>query len=76
MLRAENLYFAYPTPEGSQTILAGVDLTIQPGSSTAIVGPSGTGKSTLLHLLGLLIAPDKRQHSLARHGINRAIQRD
>jgi lipoprotein-releasing system ATP-binding protein len=58
MLEARGLHFAYPTPDGTQTILSGVDLHISPGTSTAIIGPSGTGKSTLLHLLGLLDQPN------------------
>ncbi|MFI2565476.1 ATP-binding cassette domain-containing protein [Paenarthrobacter sp. NPDC018779] len=38
-------------------ILRGVDLEIQSGDHTAIVGRSGCGKSTLLNLLGLLDVP-------------------
>lgn len=39
------------------TALRGVDLDIEAGSFTCIVGPSGHGKSTLLHLLGGLDRP-------------------
>lgn len=39
------------------TILAGVNLTVQSGEHIGIVGRSGTGKSTLLNLLGLLDRP-------------------
>ena len=39
------------------TVLSGVDLSIAPGQTLAIVGASGFGKSTLLHLLGGLDQP-------------------
>jgi lipoprotein-releasing system ATP-binding protein len=35
-------------------VLRGVDLTVMPGELVALLGPSGTGKSTLLQALGLL----------------------
>lgn len=38
-------------------ILRGVSLSICPGESVAIMGASGQGKSTLLHILGTLEAP-------------------
>ncbi len=39
------------------TLIAGVDLAVQPGEFLAITGPSGSGKSSLLYLLGLLDIP-------------------
>ncbi|MDK1489199.1 ABC transporter ATP-binding protein [Sinorhizobium sp. 7-81] len=39
-------------------ILKGVDLTLRAGETVALVAPSGTGKSTLLHIAGLLEHPD------------------
>ena len=39
-------------------ILKGGDLAIWPGQSVALVAPSGVGKSTLLHIAGLLEHPD------------------
>ncbi len=40
-------------------VLRGVDLVVRRGESVAIVGESGVGKSTLLHLLGVLDRPDR-----------------
>ena len=60
-LQLENLHKSYLDGEGRTLhILRGVDLRLeQPGQTAAIVGASGTGKSTLLHLIGLLDQPDQ-----------------
>ena len=39
------------------SILRGVNLTVMPGQSVALIAPSGVGKSTLLHIAGLLEKP-------------------
>jgi lipoprotein-releasing system ATP-binding protein len=57
MLEARNVSKSYPTPRGSLSILTDVSLTLEQGESISIVGPSGTGKSTLLYILGALEPP-------------------
>jgi ABC-type lipoprotein export system ATPase subunit len=42
---------------GNRPVLDNITLTIQEGSSMAIVGPSGSGKSTLLNMMGTLDFP-------------------
>ncbi len=39
------------------TVLRGVDLDLRPGEITGLIGPSGSGKSSLLHAAGLLERP-------------------
>ncbi len=44
---------------GNEQVLRGVDITIEPGSFTAIVGESGSGKTTLLSILSTLLRPTR-----------------
>lgn len=51
-LRFENVRFRYPdAPPGSPPLLDGVDLHIRPGESMALVGATGSGKTTLTALV-------------------------
>jgi lipoprotein-releasing system ATP-binding protein len=49
---------AYKQAGAALSILRGVDFEIFAGQSVALIAPSGTGKSTLLHVAGLLEKPD------------------
>ena len=49
---------------GRVAALAGVDLTVESSSRTAIVGPSGCGKTTLLRLIAGFEAPDRGRIAL------------
>ncbi|MFI5427663.1 ABC transporter ATP-binding protein [Aeromicrobium sp. UC242_57] len=58
LLRLTDVTRTVKLPDDSDLhILTGVDLTISNGDHVGIVGRSGTGKSTLLNLLGLLDRP-------------------
>ncbi|MGV4791899.1 ATP-binding cassette domain-containing protein [Rhizobium sp. F40D2] len=53
MLEIKNLKLSY----GSTQILNGVDLTVKRGDVVSIIGPSGTGKTTLLKCINHLVKP-------------------
>jgi len=57
MLRVANLSKEYPTPRGPLPVLCDVSFALAPGEAAAIMGPSGSGKSSLLYLLGALEPP-------------------
>ena len=57
MLQVSNVGKQYPTPRGPLQVLSGVTLTLSPGEAAAITGPSGSGKSSLLYILGALEPP-------------------
>lgn len=57
LLEAVDLYKSYKIKSKSLDVLTGAGMVIQPGEILGIVGASGVGKSTLLHVLGGLDRP-------------------
>jgi lipoprotein-releasing system ATP-binding protein len=57
VLEARQLTKTYQSPAGPLTVLADVSFALHPGESAAIMGPSGSGKSSLLYVLGGLEPP-------------------
>lgn len=57
VIRALGLGKTFRSGEQTLTIFSGLTFQINPGESVALVGESGTGKSTLLHILGALEKP-------------------
>tara|TARA_B100000809_G_scaffold95005_1_gene93644 strand:+ start:1511 stop:2215 length:705 start_codon:yes stop_codon:yes gene_type:complete len=65
MIKASDLHKYY----GDLEVLKGVSLHIKKGEVIAIIGPSGTGKTTLLQILGTLDKPSKKNaYSLKING--------
>jgi len=57
MLKVQNLTKEYSTPAGPLRVLSDVSLSLSKGDAISIMGPSGTGKSTLLYIVGALEPP-------------------
>ena len=55
ILQAENISFRYPGT--SQDVLTNITLSADPGEAVTLLGPNGTGKSTLLKCLAGLLPP-------------------
>lgn len=64
-LLLDRVTLTYPDGDGRLTALDEVSLAVPPGSLTACVGPSGSGKSSLLAVAATLIAPDRGRVVLA-----------
>ena len=61
VLSIRGLSRAYKSGDKTLTVLNGVDLDVRPGEIVGLIGPSGSGKSSLLHAAGLLEHPDAGQ---------------
>ena len=64
-LRAENIHFSY----GEKPIINGITLDIPEKTTTAVVGPSGGGKTTLCHLLSRFWDVDSGRVTLDGHDV-------
>lgn len=64
MIRLENIYKIYQSGEDEIHALDGINLHIEKGELTAIVGQSGSGKSTAMNIIGCLDVPTSGQYYL------------
>lgn len=68
MLQVSNVSKQYSTPRGPLVVLSDVTFALMPGEAAVVTGPSGSGKSSLLHVLGALDPPSSGTVTL--HGRN------
>lgn len=59
MIKITNLHKSFTMGSQELTVLKGIDLEIPRGQMVAVVGASGAGKSTMLHIMGMLDRPTK-----------------
>jgi lipoprotein-releasing system ATP-binding protein len=57
LLQVAHLSKEYPTPRGALRVLSDASFELKPGEAAAVTGPSGSGKSSLLYMLGGLEPP-------------------
>ena len=59
LIETVNLKKTYKHSNGNITLFKDLNLKVKKGDLVALVGPSGSGKSSLLHLLALLDEPSR-----------------
>ena len=69
----KNISFSYYEKNNKKIILDNFNCKIKKGKFTSIIGPSGTGKSSLLKLIAGLIAPEKGEIKFENQTLNKVI---
>lgn len=72
VLKLSSLVRTYQAGGKSLAVLRGIDLVVRPGEIVGLIGPSGSGKSSLLHAAGLLEHPDDGTIEVDGHDYSQA----
>ena len=71
ILKAQNVHKSYRMGATRVKVLKGADLSVREGEFVAVIGASGSGKSTFLHILGALDRPNEGVISFDSRDLNR-----
>ncbi|MES3017784.1 MAG: ABC transporter ATP-binding protein [Bacteroidota bacterium] len=69
MIKLEHIFKWYNTGGNRTFILRDINLEVREGEFISIMGPSGSGKSSLLHILGMLDEPDEGTYTFLDHSV-------
>ena len=75
IIQIENLTRHYQMGDSLVRALDGVDLTVRRGEFVSITGASGSGKSTMMHLIGCLDRPTAGHYTLADQRVDKCSDR-
>ena len=73
--RMSGIVKRYQMGDELQTVLRGVNLTVQEGEFISVLGPSGSGKSTLMNIIGCLDTPTEGDYILRGREIKKQTPR-
>ena len=76
VLELDAIERTYVTEAATLPVLRGASLVLNPGEIVGLVGPSGSGKSSLLHAAGLLERPDAGEVKVAGQATSQLKDRD
>ncbi len=76
MIQLKGIHKSYQTEYNSLHVLKGIDIDIQEGDFVSIMGSSGSGKSTMLNILGILDKYDEGEYILDGNLIKNLSQKD
>ena len=71
MIQLQNITKVYPMGNRELTVLRGINLHVERGEMVAIMGPSGSGTTTILNLIGCLDTPTSGSYYLEGKEVNR-----
>lgn len=76
LIQLKNISHVYKTKERTSTILENVNVSIHEGTTQAFLGTSGSGKSTVLNILGFLENPSIGEYMYKGNDVTRASSKD